>query len=80
MGSQIEVTVNRAGVREYLNSASVQEELKRRAERITQKAGPGYGVHMHHTDRARAAIQTDTFEARASESKHGNLRRAIGGE
>ncbi|WP_346844615.1 hypothetical protein [uncultured Rothia sp.] len=78
--TRIKVTLNKKGIRQYLNSDSVKDELTRRANRIKQKAGEGYEINLHKTDRARITISTRTQKARETESKNGNLRRALGGE
>lgn len=76
----IKVQLNRQGVREYLRSDAVRQAMKTRAESIAQKAGEGY-VAEDATGkvRARAQVSTATYAARRTESKHGNLRKAIGG-
>lgn len=77
--AKIEVKLNQAGIRKYLKSDSVRAEVNRRAEAIRARAGEGYAVKPHTTDRARAVVTTTDYESRRRESKQGNLRRAIGG-
>lgn len=74
----VRVVVNRAGVRELLNSDAIRADLEARAQRIASAAGPGHRVDVGRgRNRARAAVITDTTEARRSEATDGTLSRAI---
>ena len=70
--------LNRKGIRDLLRSPAVEAELRRRAERIAAQAGPGMRVDGGvGPNRARAAVITDTIEARLAERRSKALTRAI---
>lgn len=72
------IKLNSAGVRELLKSPGVQADLKRRAERIKNAAGPGHEVEMFvGRNRARASVRTATIDAMVAERAHQTLTRAI---
>lgn len=71
-------TLNRNGLRELLRSDAVQAELRRRAQQVAAAAGPGHRVEVSAgRNRARAAVITDTPEARRAEATDRALTRAI---
>lgn len=75
---EVRVVLNRAGVGELLRSAEVKAELERRAARIAAAAGAGNEVESGvGRTRARAAVVTETFEAKHSEAKDRTLTRAL---
>lgn len=75
----VRVDLKSAGVRELLRSPGVAAELKNRAERIRNAAGPGHEVtSFRGSNRARSTVRTTTVEAMISEQRHGTLTRAIG--
>lgn len=70
--------LNRAGVRELLRSPEVKADLEARARRVAARAGDGMRVESATgRNRARAAVITDTIEARRAEAKHRALTSAI---
>lgn len=70
--------VNRAGVRKLLRSEGVFRDLERRARAVAEVAGPGHRVDASvGRNRARAAVITDTPEARRAEGRDRNLTRAL---
>ena len=74
-----QLKINYRGIFELLRSDEVQAELVRRARRVAAAAGPGQRVESEvGKRRARAAVITDTAEARVAESKSRNLTRAFG--
>lgn len=76
---RIEVKLNSAGIREYLTSESVADELARRAKKLKNKAGTGYEMKVSRKGkRARARVVAKSATARRNESENANLRRAIG--
>jgi hypothetical protein len=78
VASSVRIKLNRAGIRELLRSVEVSDDLEARAERIASAAGPGHRVEVEDNDkRARAAVITDTFEARLAEAVDRNLTRAV---
>lgn len=74
------VVLNRRAVREILRSQRVADELARRARRIAARAGADadYRVDVEvGRNRARAAVITQTPQAREAEAHHRTLTRAI---
>lgn len=78
MGKNVRIVVNHEGVRALLHSPSVLADLKRRADAIAAKAGPGMVVTTHvGPNRVRANVITATMPARIAEAKHRALTAAI---
>lgn len=76
--AKVTVKLNRSAVRDLLRSSEVQAELERRARQIELAAGPGHRVESTvGKTRARAAVITDTYEAKHSEATSRTLTRAI---
>lgn len=78
--ANVRIVVNRAGVREILRSQRVADELARRARRIAARAGgeADYRVDVEvGRNRARAAVITETPQAREAEAHHRTLTRAL---
>lgn len=72
------VELNRRAVQDLLKSEGVQADLRRRAERIAQQAGPGHAVEVQvGRNRARAMVWTDTMRARYYEATQRTLTRAV---
>lgn len=72
------VVINKKAVGEILRSPAVLADLEARARRIAAAAGPGHKVDSEvGTKRARAAVITETTEARRAEAKARTLTRAI---
>ena len=73
-----ELKLNRSGIRELLRSDEVADDLRRRAEAIARAAGDGHEVDVEvGPNRARAAVITDTLEAKAREARKRSLTSAI---
>lgn len=76
--TSVRIDLNRSGVRDLLRGDAVQADLKRRADKIAQAAGPGHKVNVSvGRNRVRAEVVTDTFQARAREATGRSLTRAI---
>lgn len=71
--------IDKAGVKQLLNSPAVKAEVERRAHAIAAAAGPGFEVDSawHGFDRAHATVWTATTEARRKEARDRTLTRAI---
>ena len=68
----------RGAITELLKSPEVQADLARRAGAIAAAAGEGHRVETEvGANRARAAVITDTHEARRREARDRNLTRSI---
>lgn len=73
------VELNSKGVQEYLKSASVQAELKRRAEAIARASGEGYEASsLVGKSRARASVITATAGAIVDNQRNNTLLRNLG--
>lgn len=80
MAKDVKVVMHGQGARALLRSPEVLADVRSRAEKVAADAGPGHRVEAQvGAKRARAAVITDTLEARLSEAHHGTLTRAIGG-
>lgn len=74
----VRVKLNSKGVRDLLRSREVEADLARRARRIAAVAGDGMEADSAiGSSRARAAVVTATYEARAAEAESGALTRAL---
>lgn len=70
--------LNKKGVGQLLRSEGVQADLRARANRIANGAGPGVAAHVWQGfDRARARVVTTTEEADLREAEDRALSRAI---
>lgn len=78
MPTNVIVKMNHSGSRALLRSFEIQADLKWRAERIADAAGPGMEVRVRGgRQRARASVTTSTIEARRAEARDRVLTRAI---
>jgi hypothetical protein len=75
----MKVELNHAAIRRLLRSSEVQEDLKKRAERVAAEAGPGYEVLGPHVGRNRAVVTVApaTEEARLAEARDHKLLSAL---
>ena len=72
------VKINYQGIGEILRGDKMVAELRKRAERVANAAGPGHRVDVQVGEkRARAAVITDTTEAIRNERRDRSLTRAI---
>ncbi len=77
--SKVKVELNRAGVRELLQSSAVMDVLKREAEARAAKAGSGYEVSTFvGRNRANASyVSAATDEANRDNLENNTLLRTI---
>lgn len=76
--ADIDIVLNRKGIADLLKAPGVLSDLERRAHAIAAQAGPGMEVDSEiGPHRARAAVITDTPQARHAESSGRALTRAI---
>jgi cytochrome c556 len=74
----VKVTIERKEIRALLRSPEVKRDLERRAKRIADAAGEGFEADSETgTNRARATVWTDTFEAMRAEATDRALTRSI---
>ncbi|SDY29102.1 hypothetical protein [Eubacterium barkeri] len=80
--ADVKVKINSAGARQLLNSAAVQGELLKRAEKIKVRAdGMGSGKYVADVqpgkNRAHAMVKTTDFISKKSNAKHNTLLKSI---
>lgn len=69
---------NRKAAAEILKSPAVLADVRRRADRVADAAGPGFEASsMVGRNRARASVRADTFSARVRNSRQNILLRAL---
>lgn len=72
-----EFKINPEGVKDLLKSKGVQDDLKRRADKIASAAGHGFEAHVSvGPNRARAAVVTATPAAMELEERDRKLTKA----
>ena len=78
MPAKFEFKLNRKAAAQLLNGDQVVADLRRRAQRVAAAAGPGHRIEVSKgKKRARAAVITETFEARSKEARSRNLTSAL---
>lgn len=78
MASNVRIEFNDKAFRDLLRSDEVKADLERRARRIAAAAGPGHVAESERQrNRARAAVITETSEAKRAEAVDHALTRAI---
>lgn len=74
----VKVVINRAGVRQLLQSPEVRADLERRANAIAAAAGDGMEADSAvGPTRARASVRTATHDAVVAEATDRTLTRAL---
>lgn len=68
--------LNRAGVRELMQSQEMQDVLVEFAGQVAENAGDGYDVYIG-ANRANVSVVTATDEAAADNLDHNTLEKAI---
>lgn len=74
--SDFKFVLNRAGVRELMQSQEMQDVLVEFAGQVAENAGDGYDVYIG-TNRANVSVVTATDEAAADNLDHNTLEKAI---
>lgn len=74
--SDFKFVLNRAGVRELMQSQEMQDVLVEFAGQVAERAGDGYSVYVG-TNRANVSVRTETEEAMADNLDHNTLEKAI---
>lgn len=74
--SNVKFVLNRAGVRELMQSQEMQDVLVEFAGQVAENAGDGYSVYIGAT-RANVSVRTETEEAMADNLDHNTLEKAI---
>ena len=74
--SDFKFVLNRAGVRELMQSQEMQDVLVEFASQVAERAGDGYDVYIG-VNRANVSVVTATEEAAADNLDHNTLEKAI---
>jgi hypothetical protein len=77
----VRVELHFEGFNQLRNSPEILAELDRQAEKLAEKAGPGFAVESAkpHKARGRAHVFTETEQAKRAEAVDAALTRAVGG-
>ena len=76
--SKVKIELNKAGVRELLQSSEIMAVLEKEASSRVAGLGPGYSVNTYvGRNRANAEIVAETEEARQDNMQNNTLLRAI---
>ena len=76
MGNLQKFVLDRAGVRELMQSQEMQDVLVEFAGHVSDRAGEGYSVHVGPT-RANVSVVADTDEAVGDNLDHNTLEKSI---
>lgn len=72
------IKLNSPGIEKLLKSPAVQRMLKKEADDIARRAGPGNEGEMFvGRNRARGTARTVTIEAMIAQQRHGALLKAV---
>jgi len=74
--SDFKFVLDRAGVRELMQSQEMQDVLVEFAGQVAERAGDGYDVYIG-TNRANVSVVTATEEAAADNLDHNTLEKSI---
>lgn len=74
--SNFKFVLNRAGVRELMQSEEMIGVLKEYADQVAGRAGDGYSVHIGQ-NRANVSVETDTEEAYNDNLDNNTLEKSI---
>ena len=78
--SKVDFQLNRAGVRELLQSAEMMNICRTYADRIQSRAGDGDEVTTYKgRNRVNASVHAATVEARKENYENNTLLKALGG-
>ena len=78
--SKVKFELNRAGVRELLQSQEAANICRNYAERVQARAGEGYEVTTYvGRNRVNASVHAETAEARKDNYDNNTLLKALGG-
>lgn len=76
--SKVKIELNRAGVRELLQSSEIMAALEKEASQRAAGLGPGYSVNTYvGKNRCNAEILAETEEAKQDNLDNNTLLRAI---
>ena len=76
MGNLQKFVLDRAGVRELMQSQEMQDVLVSFADQVSSRAGEGYSVHVGPT-RANVSVAADTDDAVADNLDNNTLEKSL---
>lgn len=78
--AEVRIKVNSSGVREYLNSPSVQALLGEKAQQVAARAGAGFESSVRAgKNRAHGRVYAATWQAVGRNRRDNSLLKALGG-
>lgn len=70
--------LNRAGVRELMQSEEMQEILIEKGSAAVSRLGPGYDYNLHiGKTRANVNVYADSIKAKRQNAKHNTILKAV---
>ena len=76
--SKFKFVLNRAGVRQLMQSEEMQAILKDKADNALNSLGEGYKSDIHvGKNRANAMVYADTYQAKRENLKHNTILKAV---
>jgi hypothetical protein len=78
--SKFKFVLNRAGVRQLMQSTEMQSILKDKANNALNSLGEGYKSDIYvGKNRANAMVYADTYQAKRENLKHNTILKAVRG-
>ena len=77
--SKVKFVLNRAGVREILQSPEIAAVVKDYTNQVQGRAGTGYEASVMTKNRAVGRVTAETGKAKRDNSKNNTLLKALGG-
>ena len=69
------------GIQELLRSDEIQEECRKQAQRVAQRAGVGYTVEdRNYPERSGSAVKATSIIAKIDNAKNNTLLKALGND
>jgi hypothetical protein len=79
--SKVKVVLKSEGIQELLRSDEIQEECRKQAQRVAQRAGVGYTVEdRNYPERSGAAVKATSIIAKIDNAKNNTLLKALGND
>lgn len=76
--SKTKIELNHSGIKTFLHSKAVAEDLKSRADRIADKLGNGYKSDFRHMgSRVIASVYADSNSARRQNMRENSIMKAV---
>lgn len=75
----LKIELNRAGVRELLQSDEMMAICEKRANDALSQLGEGYIVTKQVDDRVNASIYAETYQAKKDNSENNSIMKAVWG-